>query len=536
MAHITVGDVTPVDSYTATAGQTQFTVSFPFFTDASLQVYKTLAGATANDATDLLTLSTHYTVTGAGNVEGATKRITLQSGSAAAEGDKIVIRRNEPAARTTDLQEQGDFLASTFNDEQDLVIMLIQQIEELVGRSITKGVTGGSWEGQSTRISSVADPVDTQDAATKNYVATEVASQVTALGSFALPTVQGTSVSERTWNAVANTTYFLPATAQGVTRTVTLPLTPADGTFVRFYVGLNRGNVIIKTQGDDVIFTNGSRHDDEYTATGDATGTLTDSGRDGSSARNREFVTNALVGQQLLNTTTGNQANITANTANTISASGLQFTTNDQYRVGYDSFEFGTTETTDNPTPSFISLSYSAETDYWMLEASGDARGIPYNTNKEKHATSNTPGTINIDGADSIEQAVSLLAEDFYRISNGRVDGSLRLIDQDAASATADNAQAPVFIHYNLTDHRTVTLSSQSGGVEYHIVNGTEGTGKDITLAAGTSVTHITLIKSGSVTHTSASVKVPTGSSCKIRPIASSQWIVYDADAAVVKI
>ena len=129
-----------------------------------------------------------------------------------------------------------------------------------------------------------------------------------------------------------------------------------------------------------------------------------------------------------------------------------------------------------------------------------------------------------------------MLAEDFYRISNGRVDGSLRLIDQDAASATADNAQAPVFVHYNLTDHRTVTLSSQSGGVEYHIVNGTEGAAKDITLAAGTSVTHITLIKSGSVTHTSASVKIPTGSSCKIRPIASSQWIVYDADAAVVKI
>lgn len=167
MAHIIVNDVTPVDSYTANSNQVDFTVSYPFFTDQSLQVFKTPAGQAPDDAADLLTLTANYTVTGAGNVAGVTRKITLTSG--AAQGDKIVIRRNEPFARTTDIQEQGDFLSVTYNDEQDLVIMLLQQVNELVGRSIERGVTGGDWEAQNTPIKNVGDPTSAQDAVTLSY-------------------------------------------------------------------------------------------------------------------------------------------------------------------------------------------------------------------------------------------------------------------------------------------------------------------------------------------------------------------------------
>ena len=61
-----VNDVTPRVQYTATASQTVFAYPFAIFADANLKVYQTLSGATANDATDLLTLTTHYTVSGAG--------------------------------------------------------------------------------------------------------------------------------------------------------------------------------------------------------------------------------------------------------------------------------------------------------------------------------------------------------------------------------------------------------------------------------------------------------------------------------------
>lgn len=168
MAHIVINDVTPVDTYTASGGaQVDFTVSYPFFTDASLQVFLTPVGQDPDDAADLLTLTTEYTVVGAGNVEGATKTVTLVS--AATDGDVITIRRNEPTSRTSDLQDQGDFLAETHNDEQDKVIMLVQQLEEEIGRGITRGVTGGDWDAQSIAIKNVADPTDAQDAVTIAY-------------------------------------------------------------------------------------------------------------------------------------------------------------------------------------------------------------------------------------------------------------------------------------------------------------------------------------------------------------------------------
>ena len=169
MAHIIVNDVSPTEQYTATAGQVNFTISWPFFTNASLNVYLTPSGQSPDDAADLLTLTTNYTVTGAGNVAGVLKRITLQVG--ASVGDIITIRRNEPTQRITDIQEQGDFLSVTYNDEQDLVIMLLQQVEELLGRTITKGITGGDWNAESIAIKNVSDPVDGQDAVTKNYLA-----------------------------------------------------------------------------------------------------------------------------------------------------------------------------------------------------------------------------------------------------------------------------------------------------------------------------------------------------------------------------
>ena len=51
-----VSDITPRIAYTATAAQTAFVVPFVFFEDEDLLVYQN---------TTLLTLATHYTVSGA---------------------------------------------------------------------------------------------------------------------------------------------------------------------------------------------------------------------------------------------------------------------------------------------------------------------------------------------------------------------------------------------------------------------------------------------------------------------------------------
>lgn len=108
------------NEYTATAGQTVFNYTFKIFADTDLLVYQTLSGNDPDDTTDLITA---YTVAGAGNDAGGS--ITLTTG--ASVGDKITIVSNIPESRTTDYQNNGDFLADTVNDDMDRSLAIFKQ-------------------------------------------------------------------------------------------------------------------------------------------------------------------------------------------------------------------------------------------------------------------------------------------------------------------------------------------------------------------------------------------------------------------------
>ena len=129
---IIVNDETPRRQYTATGGQTVFDFPFPFFENGDLEVYKTPAGQTADDANDILTITSDYTVSGADTQNGG--KITLTSGAAA--GDIITILRVVDIDRTADYQAAGDLLAETLNREQDTEIMISQQLREEADRSM----------------------------------------------------------------------------------------------------------------------------------------------------------------------------------------------------------------------------------------------------------------------------------------------------------------------------------------------------------------------------------------------------------------
>ena len=117
------------DEYTATASQTVFSYTFKIYEDTDLNVYQTLAGATANDTTDIITA---YTVTGAGDEDGGT--ITLTTGASA--GDLITIVSGIPENRTVDYQTNGDFLPATVNDDNDRVVSLAKQTSDRVNRTL----------------------------------------------------------------------------------------------------------------------------------------------------------------------------------------------------------------------------------------------------------------------------------------------------------------------------------------------------------------------------------------------------------------
>lgn len=112
-----------------------------------------------------LVLGTDYTVTGVG-ASGGKVLLTVPL----AIGWSISIDRSLPIVQETDLRNQGTFYAETHEDAFDYLTMLIQRVYSYFNLALRKP----SWlakfyDAQGNRISNLANPVNPQDAVTKNY-------------------------------------------------------------------------------------------------------------------------------------------------------------------------------------------------------------------------------------------------------------------------------------------------------------------------------------------------------------------------------
>jgi hypothetical protein len=110
-------------AYTATSGQTVFTVPFPFLDEGDLEVYQNGT---------LKTLSTHYTTSGAEEEDGGT--ITLVTG--ATLNDSIIIARVLPYELTTHIPPSGPLDIPAINLQFSRFMMILQQLDDNLVRSI----------------------------------------------------------------------------------------------------------------------------------------------------------------------------------------------------------------------------------------------------------------------------------------------------------------------------------------------------------------------------------------------------------------
>lgn len=110
--------------YTATAGQTAFSVPFQFPASSDLKVYQNGT---------LKTLATHYTVTGAGASSGT---VTLVSG--AALSDDILIIRDLPVERIGDFPVSGPFDVESLNRQLDVQTMMVRDMETRIERRLLR--------------------------------------------------------------------------------------------------------------------------------------------------------------------------------------------------------------------------------------------------------------------------------------------------------------------------------------------------------------------------------------------------------------
>jgi len=120
---ITISDTEPRVQYTATAGQTSFTVPFEFFANADLKVFN---GTTELSFAASPADQTEYSVSGAGQTGGGS--ITLGAPGATLN-DVITIYRDLAIERTTDFPTSGAFQINSLNTELDKIIAMAQQLE-----------------------------------------------------------------------------------------------------------------------------------------------------------------------------------------------------------------------------------------------------------------------------------------------------------------------------------------------------------------------------------------------------------------------
>ena len=127
---MTVSTTSNKVSFSANGSTTVFAYNFKIFADADLTVI-----IRASDGTETTkTLTTHYTVSGAGSSSGG--NVTFTSGNTPANGETVVIKRELDVTQSTDYVANDPFPAASHEDALDRLTMIAQQQTEQIGRSI----------------------------------------------------------------------------------------------------------------------------------------------------------------------------------------------------------------------------------------------------------------------------------------------------------------------------------------------------------------------------------------------------------------
>jgi len=116
--------------YTGTAATDTYAYGFKIFKDSELLVQEILISTGV--VTDL-DLTTDYTVTGAGEASGG--NVVLVAGNLPAT-KKLVITRKEPLKQLVDLTDNAVVPAGTTEEVYDRIVMIAQQLQEQLDRSI----------------------------------------------------------------------------------------------------------------------------------------------------------------------------------------------------------------------------------------------------------------------------------------------------------------------------------------------------------------------------------------------------------------
>jgi len=127
---MTISSTTVRNSYSGDNSTTTFSYTFKIFADSDIQVII----RSANGTETTKTITTHYTVTGAGNSGGGS--VIFTSGNIPTSTQTVVLRRNIPQTQSIDYIANDPFPAESHEEGLDRATMAIQQLQEEVTRSL----------------------------------------------------------------------------------------------------------------------------------------------------------------------------------------------------------------------------------------------------------------------------------------------------------------------------------------------------------------------------------------------------------------
>jgi hypothetical protein len=127
---MTISSTTVRNSYSGDNSTTTFSYTFKIFADSDIQVI-----IRSTDGTETIkTITTHYTVTGAGASGGGS--VIFTSGNIPTSTQTVVLRRNIPQTQAIDYIANDPFPAESHEEGLDRATMAIQQLQEELTRSI----------------------------------------------------------------------------------------------------------------------------------------------------------------------------------------------------------------------------------------------------------------------------------------------------------------------------------------------------------------------------------------------------------------
>ena len=147
---MTISSTSIKNSYSGNGSTATFNYTFKIFANSDLQVIIRSSSGTET----VKTITTHYTVAGAGSSSGGS--ITFTSGNIPTNTETVLIRRILPQTQTIDYIANDPFPAESHEEGLDRAMMTIQQIQEELDRSI-----------KVSRTATITTPEITDDASSR---------------------------------------------------------------------------------------------------------------------------------------------------------------------------------------------------------------------------------------------------------------------------------------------------------------------------------------------------------------------------------